>query len=298
MAKSRLYLNATAALGARQADWARAEAHLSTVAGPDPDRPNEDGAAVVAMIQTENHLSEDLKKAAPKPMSELLADLASAPWNSDPAEVRDTYNQIVGKHVLRGKPIDHSPDQHLRYINGPDMLAKWIPDALAKAGATAIANALRMLIDDAEHGTGGTTWRDVLDDVQDAAVWSSLPGDQVSLTRPANASMFVTFDDPKAPMNRDSAGEVHAALALRLPRHGDCFLEATLPTAGTDQLRIPTFADAGWSCFFRSAPPDAPCGRTQPHWHPANPPAQPEAVREPGTLAELQSSSDLRILPM
>jgi hypothetical protein len=110
--------------------------------------------------------------------------------------------------------------------------------------------------------------------------------------------MFVTFEDPDAPINRNSAAEVHAALALWRPSNDDCFVEVTLPTTPGAALTVPTLADAGWYGFFVSAPPGARCGWTDPHEYATNPQRQPEAVRTPGSLAELLSSSDVRILPM
>jgi hypothetical protein len=88
LAKSQLYVNAVDALGARQGAWARAEARIGAVMGPDPD--NGSGADVVEIIQSENHLSVDPMKADPAPMCDLLADLADARWPDEPVEVPAT----------------------------------------------------------------------------------------------------------------------------------------------------------------------------------------------------------------
>ena len=296
MTKSRLYEEALAALGGRQSDWTQAENRIGAVVLPDPANGN--GADVVEIIQSENHLSADPPRFDPAVMCELLADLADVPWPDEPVDIRDTYDRVVGRYALRGKAVDNAPGTHFRYVNGPAIFAKGIPAALGGPPTALVADALLALITAAERGDGGTTWQDVLDEVRDPVLWGSLPRDQVHLARPGSASMFVTFDDSNAGIDRDSATTVHAALALWWPRNDACFVELPLPTTNAAPLHVPTLADAGWYGFFRSAAPDAGCGWTNPHPAPPGLPPQPEAVRAPGTLEELLSSSDLRIVPM
>lgn len=293
MGASQLYRNAVAALGTRQADWAEAEARIEATVGP--DRRNEDGAAVAQMIRTENHLSVDPLRAVPEPMSELLGELAEATWAHDAVGVRDKYNAVVSGYALRGRPVEGPPGTYYRYLNGPGLL-KGIPVALEEAGAEHLAQVLRWHVDAAEREEGGANWQDVLDEVRDPRVWDLLPRGRLLLARRGDPSMFVTFDDPDAPIDRDRASQVHAALGLNWPLRDECFIQVWLPASPAAALHVPTFADARWFRFFQSAKPDARCGRTRPH--DGSLPAQPEAVRATGTLGELHSSSDLRILPM
>lgn len=286
---SQLYDNAVNALGSRRASWKALEQRIGAIRGP--ERPNEDGPDVVEMIRTEHQLSDDPTQALPSPMSGLLGDLCGAAWPSDAMGFRDTYNGVVRQYALRGQPIAADPDRAYRYLNGPAVFQKGIRPALPNV----VRDSLGPLMDAAERTNRATTWQDVLVEVAKPVVWDAFDRQAVPLAAPGMPSMFVTLDDPGHSINRNSATKVHAALALWKPR-SDCFVEARLAPRADKPLKMPTFADAGWFRFFRSAGVGEPNGWTRPH-DPGLPP-QPEAVREPAALAELQSSQDLRILPI
>jgi len=293
---SLLYERAVATLGDARAVWDNLEARIGATNGT--DTPNESGTEVAQIIRTENHLSSDPQNAAPEPMGELLRALCGTAWPAESGEFVRVYREAAKAYALRGRPVGCAPTLVYRYFNGPGLVKLGMMPALRKTpkGRT----ALKMLedeVDSAEHADSDVAWAAVLTELKRPEAWRAIPTADVQLARPDSASMFVTFDGPAdaARADRSSATKMHAALALGVPPRTDCFLEVSLPPSSEAPLRFPTLADAGWYAHFRSAPPDAPHGLTRPH-DPRLPP-QPEAVRPPGTLAELPSSENLRILP-
>ena len=197
-------------------------------------------------------------------------------------------------HVLQGQPLRGKPAELRRYCNGPGLF-KAIARALRRNGNEDDADELEALIREAERGTPGATWGAVTDYLGEPEVWDAARGCDIALS--GCESTFVTFDARGAPLRKDSARWMHAALALWIPM-SSCSIELRYRRRKGDELRFPTFADAGWFRHFRGAPLGAPHGWTHPHLTGLDPPPspQPEAVQARPTLARVEKAEDLRVM--
>ena len=182
-----------------------------------------------------------------------------------------------------------------RYISDGTQLFLRMVEILRKAGAFSYASSLHDLVDKARTGRNGYGWSAVVGFVTKQNVWNTLAHDQLSLCK--ERRMFVTFD-----LNPSSLGgsslRLHAALGLwKSSTVNPCFLEIAFHVDSKDRLKFPTFADAGWFRFFRSAPLGAQHGLTQPHANQYAIGQQPEAVMETLTFQRLRSGNCIRFVP-
>jgi hypothetical protein len=297
LVESRLYRNAVSALGTQRATWQRARKRLEAVAcAQRDDWQNGSGAATLALIRTEHQLSADPANAHPEPMREMLERLCNLDCTRAYHDVVKAYGTILEPFALKGTLIHTRPATLYRYLNGPGLFSAMIDGV--EPMHPKLARKLRHEVRVVKRGDSVSTWQRVLAELSRPSVWAALPRASIKLARAR--SMFVTFDGtPSPPTLRARATVLHAAAAMWRPRH-PCFVEASYPSEPTDELRFPTFADAGWFRFFRSAPHGEPHGWTHPHrWVrlAGSPlPPQPEAVQETLTLARLAGASSLRVV--
>jgi len=293
--QSPLYKTAVAALGTKHRQWRTAAKYLRNIKAPVLDKKNASGTAVLQMIQTEHQLSPDPGKPDPVWLLDFLERLCALSWTGNAVHDKPAFESTRDDFLLRGPLIKVDPKNLYRYVNGPGIFFA-ISDTLSTSSDPSdkkIGRALRSRIRSAEKGDR-ITWSQVLAYVQHPSCWNAVQRDLVYLS--GQRSTFVTFDPPTPdPMVRRKASRAHAALALWKPC-SSCFIEVTYEKLGSDELRFPTFADAGWSRFFKSVTVTELHGWTRPHG--GKLPPQPEAVQDHPTLARVDRPSDMRLLPI
>jgi len=298
---SLLYKATIRDLGTREPDWKALLARIMSISGPDLD--NQDGKDVACMIEQETQLSRAPERLDTSVFAKLLGDLCDGTW-PDPNSPNDPtyqasfvrrYEDVTDQYFLSGPEIKASPPIVYRYISDGTRLFLSMVDMLQKAGSFSYASSLQDLVDRARTGRNGYGWSTVVGFVTKQDVWSTLAHDQLFLC--PRRRMFVTFDLKPSSLAGSSL-RLHAALGLwKRSSLSPCFLEIALHVDSKDRLKFPTFADAGWFRFFRSAPLGAQHGLTQPHANQDAIGQQPEAVMETLTFQRLRSGSSIRFVP-
>ncbi|HEY3496899.1 MAG TPA: hypothetical protein VGK73_19505 [Polyangiaceae bacterium] len=241
---------------------------------------------VVENIESESHLCGSSSAPDAKYFASILGNLSQQTWQAEDEEVAKTYHECTSKHSCKGRRLQTRPKRVFRFLDGIKFFNS-IRKVLQRVGALTASEDLRGLILKARSGAGN--WDDVRDYVVDPAIWALVANETLLAERPVQ---FVTFDREGADgdIARATAVEIFERLGPAQDQEcPPCYLRVSYSTKERDELRFPTFLDAGWSRSFRGAAPDAPHGWTVPRGQADGAPL-PEAVDSPQPLARVDAA--------
>jgi len=274
------YEDGKSALGIEGSNqWVAARKKISGRVTP---REQATAAKVMRNIEAEEMLCGEGESPDPDLFAAVLRTLSKKGWPDPDPEFAKAYDGRVAEHALSGRALAEPPRTVYRFVSATSLFGWIVRELEASEGAAGMAHTLRTMLNDAQSEVPTVEWSELEKYVLAPERWSVFK-DRVKLTlRP---SQFVTFESKPGQLEGDAeelferlGPEPHEEMTGPL-------VVVKYETTAEDELRFPTFADAGWRGQFKGVRAPQSHG-----WTISRDPTMegvPEACEPPQTLARV-----------